>query len=70
MGWTLGAIEAVKKIITNSLTQITISILVGLSVDYLFHVADAYCNAVDPPGMKLTRLERLRHSLTELTNLF
>jgi len=54
MGWMLGAIEA-----------ISITILVGLSVDYLFHIADAYCNAkgISKP---LTRAERLTQSLAEM----
>jgi len=55
IGWSLGAIEA-----------ISITILVGLSVDYLFHVADAYCGAETHHGQLLNRYERVRQALTEM----
>jgi predicted RND superfamily exporter protein len=47
MGWQLGAMEA-----------ISMTLLVGLSVDYVFHMADAYteaqneCSFSSPIGSK------------------
>ena len=45
--------------------QISITILVGLSVDYLFHIADAYCAADTHSGRILNKYEKMREALTE-----
>jgi len=50
MGWTLGAIEA-----------ISITVLVGLSVDYTLHIADSYGHS-----LKRTRYGRAREALTHI----
>lgn len=49
-GWTLGAVEA-----------ISVSILVGLSVDYCFHLAEAYAIS-----LKSTRAARVVDAMTHM----
>jgi predicted RND superfamily exporter protein len=50
MGWDMGVVEA-----------ISVSILIGLSVDYFFHLAEAY--SISPA---YGRRERTRDALTRM----
>ena len=50
-GWQVGAVEAVS-----------LSILVGTSVDYLLHLVEAYLNAGAPSATELAAMQTLRNA--------